>query len=69
VPDIGGVVLPSFYFSGAEVEGWWMGEKFDGVRAVWNPEKGNMYTKKGSHMMIPDCVADQMPSVFLDGEV
>jgi hypothetical protein len=28
VPDIGGVVLPSFYFSGAEVEGWWMCEKF-----------------------------------------
>lgn len=46
-----------------------MGEKFDGVRAVWNPSKSELYTKKGANMLIPQSISRKMPEMFLDGEV
>jgi hypothetical protein len=47
VPNVGSVVLPSFYYTGADINNWWMGEKFDGVRFVWNPIKSMLFSKTG----------------------
>lgn len=61
-------MLPSFYYPGVDVTGWWIGEKFDGVRTMWNPQVEALFTKKGGQLRIPPGIQDVMPDVFLDGE-
>lgn len=37
-------MLPSFEVSpGNDFRNWWMSEKYDGVRALWNPEYQKLY--------------------------
>jgi len=46
-----------------------MFEKYDGVRAFWNPVKKAFYSRKGKKLFIPQEIIDAMPNnVFLDGE-
>lgn len=48
----------------------WIFEKYDGVRAVWNGKRGNMYSRYGNVLPIPNFVTDSLPpNTFLDGEV
>jgi len=48
----------------------WMFEKYDGVRAFWNPLKKAFFSRFGNKLMIPDKVVAAMPSaMFLDGEL
>jgi DNA ligase-1 len=50
-----------------DVKGWWMSEKFDGYRAVWN---GTAFqSRNGNIFKAPSYVLDQMPSIPLDGEL
>jgi hypothetical protein len=42
------VMLPSYYVPGVDVMDWWMGEKFDGVRGLWNPTDSALHTKTGN---------------------
>jgi len=47
-----------------------MFEKYDGVRAYWNPQKKLFYSRKGNVLPLPDHIAAEMPSdIFLDGEL
>jgi len=47
-----------------------MFEKYDGVRAFWNPLKKLFYSRNGNILPIPNEVIQAMPSdTFLDGEL
>jgi len=46
-----------------------MFEKYDGVRAFWNPVKRAFYTRTGTKFNIPEEIVKAMPvDLFLDGE-
>ena len=47
--------------------GWWMSEKYDGVRLYWNGSK--FYTRNGELVNAPPSITSQLPSVALDGEL
>lgn len=48
----------------------WLFEKYDGIRAFWNPLKHAFYSRFGNQLTIPETVVNSMPkNVFLDGEL
>ena len=48
----------------------WMFEKYDGVRAFWNPSKKQFYSRRGNLLSLPQEIVDSMPTdMFLDGEL
>lgn len=70
IPDIGELMLACFKSYGDIVNNWWMGEKYDGVRACWNPKKLTYYSRQGrelSHSVRYPCYK-VIPICFLDGE-
>lgn len=47
-----------------------MFEKYDGVRAFWNPLKKLFYSRNGNILPMPNEVIQAMPpDTFLDGEL
>jgi len=44
-------------------------EKYDGVRAFWNPQTKTFYNRKGTKRAMPQEIIDSMPNIFLDGEL
>jgi len=44
-------------------------EKYDGVRAFWNPQTKCFYTRTGLKKDMPQDIIDSMPNIFLDGEL
>lgn len=48
----------------------WLFEKYDGIRAFWNPLRKTFYSRYGNKLVnIPQEVVDAMPeTTFLDGE-
>eukprot|EP00026_Physarum_polycephalum_P000399 Phypoly_transcript_00400.p1 GENE.Phypoly_transcript_00400~~Phypoly_transcript_00400.p1 ORF type:complete len:1105 (+),score=129.94 Phypoly_transcript_00400:31-3345(+) len=76
VPDIGELMLASFppYLapvseSISQDDPWWMGEKYDGIRACWNPGKKLLFTRYGNELDFPPCFFALLPSLFLDCEI
>jgi len=56
------------HYDHTEPEGWWMSEKFDGVRAVWNGSE--FVSRNGKLLKAPQHMIDQMPKgMILDGEL
>ena len=47
--------------------GWFMSEKYDGVRCYWDGE--NMYSRNGNPFYVPDWYKESLPKVALDGEL
>jgi DNA ligase-1 len=47
--------------------GWYMTEKFDGMRLYWNGSQ--FLTRHGNTVKVPDSLTRQMPSAPLDGEL
>jgi len=48
----------------------WMFEKYDGVRAFWNPSKQAFYSRHGNQFALPEDIVASMPTdLFLDGEL
>jgi len=47
----------------------WMLEKYDGVRAFWNPQSRCFYSRTGLKKNLPQDIIDSMPNIFLDGEL
>lgn len=62
------VMLAESYSEASKVEGWWLSEKFDGVRAVWN---GKDFTSRlGNAFPAPTWFKNLMPKdCKLDGEL
>ena len=50
-----------------DATGWWMSEKLDGVRAIWNGT--DFVSRNGKVFPAPDYMKRQMPDVMLDGEL
>src|SRR6476661_5485149 len=51
----------------ADLVGWWMSEKLDGVRAYWDGKQ--FISRLGNLFHAPDWFLDGLPSVPLDGEL
>eukprot|EP00026_Physarum_polycephalum_P001003 Phypoly_transcript_01004.p1 GENE.Phypoly_transcript_01004~~Phypoly_transcript_01004.p1 ORF type:complete len:1224 (-),score=188.92 Phypoly_transcript_01004:75-3746(-) len=75
VPDVGELMLASFpqslQFKAtiSPKKAWWMGEKYDGIRACWNPKRKTLYSRAGNELEIPLNFELHFPSIFLDSEI
>ena len=54
-------------YSSMEPKGWYLTEKYDGMRLYWNGS--NFFTRQGRHIKVSKLITKQMPSVALDGEL
>ncbi len=50
-----------------ELEGWWMSEKLDGVRAFWDGKQ--FVSRLGNVFFAPDWFVGDLPATPLDGEL
>lgn len=61
-------VLLAKSWSGSDPSGWWISEKLDGVRAVWDCR--NLRTRTGQDINAPQWFLDSLPKAEpLDGEL
>ena len=51
----------------ADVTGWWVSEKLDGIRAIWTGTA--LLTRNGKRLNAPKWFTDSMPDIRLDGEI
>lgn len=49
------------------VSEWWVSEKLDGVRAIWNGEK--LHFRSGKLISAPDWFTENFPEQLMDGEL
>jgi len=61
------LLLAHRYKNDINVAGWWMSEKLDGVRALWDGER--FISRLGNEYLAPDWFCAQFPSMPLDGEL
>jgi ATP-dependent DNA ligase len=47
--------------------GWWLTEKFDGMRLFWNGSQ--FFSRQGNVAKIPEFLTKQLPYFALDGEL
>lgn len=47
--------------------GWWVSEKFDGIRAIWTGSR--LLTRNGKRLNPPQWWVDGLPDARLDGEL
>jgi DNA ligase-1 len=54
-----------------KVIGWWISEKYDGVRGLWDAEKKTMFSRNGNVYTLPDFITKQLieSGISLDGEI
>jgi len=71
VPQVGELMAASFLpRTGFDIENWWMGEKFDGIRACWNPNTEKIYSRNGKPLAVSKEILHSLPGdLFLDGEL
>ncbi len=61
------VLLAQSWDNEADLTGWWMSEKLDGVRAYWD---GTQFVSRlGNRYIAPDWFVAELPSTPLDGEL
>ena len=47
--------------------GWWMSEKYDGMRLYWDGKQ--FLSRQGKVVEAPSLIKQQMPTIPLDGEI
>jgi len=62
-----GVPLADVYQQGMPLEGYWVSEKYDGVRAYWDGSR--MLSRRGNVFHAPDWFTRDLPDRPLDGEL
>ena len=63
-----GVLLAEKWTSATDPTGWWMSEKLDGVRAIWDGTA--FYSRNGNRFEAPRSFTDRLPTdTRLDGEL
>ena len=50
-----------------EPTGWWMSEKYDGMRLFWDGSQ--FFTRNGEKVNVPESITSQLPRIELDGEL
>ena len=64
------ILANSFDNKKHNVKGWWLSEKLDGIRAYWDANEGELFTRKGNIIYAPDFFLENFPKdVNLDGEL
>jgi DNA ligase-1 len=61
------VLLAESWDNEANLVGWWMSEKLDGVRAFWDGRQ--FLSRQGNVYLAPDWFLEGLPPVPLDGEL
>lgn len=62
-----GVPLADVYQQGMSLEGYWISEKYDGVRAYWDGSR--LLSRRGNVFHAPDWFTRDLPDQPLDGEL
>jgi DNA ligase-1 len=65
--NTGGVMLATPWVTGADPAAYWVSEKLDGVRAVWDGQ--SMRFRSGRPMAAPAWFIASLPPIALDGEL
>ena len=61
-------IMKAVNYTGQNINGWYIGEKLDGVRGRWDGDK--ILTRAGNEVFAPRWFLDQLPAgVPLDGEL
>jgi len=61
------VQLAMKYHQDINVEDYYISEKYDGIRAIWNGKE--LITRSGNHIYAPDWFTAKLPDIWLDGEL
>jgi DNA ligase-1 len=61
------LLLAESWDNAADLSGWWMSEKLDGVRAYWDGHR--FLSRQGNLFHAPDWFVDGLPDCPLDGEL
>jgi DNA ligase-1 len=61
------LLLAESWDNAADLAGWWMSEKLDGVRAYWDGKQ--FLSRQGNTYCAPDWFVEGLPNVPLDGEL
>lgn len=61
------LLLAESWDNAADLSGWWMSEKLDGVRAYWDGKQ--FLSRQGNIYYAPDWFTAGLPAVPLDGEL
>jgi DNA ligase-1 len=62
------LLLANVWKSSIDPTGWWMSEKYDGLRGYWDGQK--LWSRKGNLIHAPDYFLAELPrDVALDGEL
>src|SRR5882724_5628770 len=61
------LLLAESWDNAADLSGWWMSEKLDGVRAYW--DGGQFLSRQGNFFHAPDWFVQGLPEIPLDGEL
>src|SRR5688572_20583293 len=61
------LLLAESWDNAADLAGWWMSEKLDGVRAYWDGRQ--FLSRQGNLYHAPDWFVEHLPSTPLDGEL
>jgi DNA ligase-1 len=61
------LLLAQSWDTQADLTGWWISEKLDGVRAYWDGER--LYSRLGNVFHAPDWFLENFPRAPLDGEL
>ena len=59
--------LANSYREGVAVDTYWVSEKYDGVRALWNGQQ--LHTRQGLPIAAPEWFTRDWPAIALDGEL
>ena len=59
--------MANVYSEGVEVADYWVSEKLDGVRALWDGKE--FITRRGNRIAAPPWFLEGLPDVVLDGEL
>ena len=61
------LMLANIYHNGINLDEYWVSEKYDGVRAIWNGKK--LVSRGGNIYHAPKWFTDPLPNKKLDGEL
>jgi DNA ligase-1 len=61
------LLLAESWDNAADLSGWWMSEKLDGVRAYWDGKQ--FLSRQGNLFHAPDWFIEALPTTPLDGEL
>jgi DNA ligase-1 len=61
------LLLATIWDGSSDPTGWWMSEKLDGVRALWDGNR--LLSRQGNVFAAPPWFVEELPDVALDGEL